>query len=89
MRGKIGNMPDPVLSADQKVILTVEEEFCKGCGLCVRVCPRQALAQVDRINSRGFHPVALVRPEACTACAQCALMCPDACITIVRRRVRA
>lgn len=65
-----------------RVILTVQEEFCKGCGLCVRVCPKNALEQVPRINSRGFHPVALLRPEDCTACAQCAIMCPDACITI-------
>jgi len=68
-----------------RVVLTVDEEFCKGCGLCVRVCPRHALEQIAGINSRGFHPAALVRPEDCTACAQCALMCPDACITIVKR----
>lgn len=69
-----------------RVVLTVDEEFCKGCGLCVGVCPRHALEQVERINSRGFHPAALVRPDDCTACAQCAIMCPDACITIVTRK---
>jgi 2-oxoglutarate ferredoxin oxidoreductase subunit delta len=54
-----------------RVVLTVDEEFCKGCGLCVRVCPRHALEQIAGINSRGFHPASLV--------------CPDACITIVKR----
>lgn len=67
-----------------KVRLTVDEEMCKGCGLCVLACDRQAIALVEHINSRGFHPAGLVRPQECTGCAQCALMCPDACITILK-----
>jgi len=66
-----------------RVTITVDEEMCKGCGLCVAVCPRHAIRPAEHINSRGFHPVCLMDPEECTACAQCALMCPDACIRIV------
>jgi 2-oxoglutarate ferredoxin oxidoreductase subunit delta len=67
-----------------RVTIIVDEEHCKGCGLCVDVCPHQALALAAHINSRGFHPAALVAPEKCTACAQCALMCPDACMKILK-----
>jgi len=64
--------------------IVVNEVFCKGCSLCVQVCPRQAMALAPRLGERGFHPAHLARPEDCTGCAQCALMCPDACITITR-----
>lgn len=67
-----------------RVTIIVDEELCKGCRLCVAVCPRQAMQLADHINSRGFHPASLVNPDDCTGCAQCALMCPDAAIRIVK-----
>lgn len=67
-----------------RVTLIIDEELCKGCGLCVTVCPRRAMGLAVHINSRGFHPAALLQPDRCTGCAQCALMCPDACITILK-----
>ena len=67
-----------------RVKLTVDEEICKGCGLCILVCPLHAMGESKQINTRGFHPAELARPDECTACAQCALMCPDVCIRIVR-----
>ena len=66
-----------------RIVLTVQEEFCKGCGLCVDACPQHAMQLRERIDSRGFHPARLGNPDACTGCAQCAAMCPDACIRIV------
>jgi 2-oxoglutarate ferredoxin oxidoreductase subunit delta len=67
-----------------RIVLTVQEEFCKGCGLCVDFCPQHAMQLQERMDSRGFHPAHLADPERCTGCAQCAVMCPDACIRIVR-----
>ena len=67
-----------------RVSIIIEEEICKGCGLCVNACPRSAMHLANHINSRGFHPAALLAPDKCTACAQCALMCPDVCISILK-----
>jgi len=67
-----------------RAVVVIDEEICKGCGLCVSVCGRSAMGFAQKINSRGFHPAFLLRPEECTGCAHCALMCPDACITILR-----
>ena len=67
-----------------RITVTIDEEICKGCGLCVEVCPRKAMAFASGINTRGFHPASVLAPESCTGCTQCALMCPDACIRIVR-----
>ena len=60
----------------------VLERFCKGCGLCVPVCPRDILYLAEEVDRRGVH-VVTVHPEIeCTACANCAVMCPDAALEI-------
>jgi len=70
----------------RRIMITIDEDICKGCGLCIDVCPQKAMGFAGHMNSRGFHPAVVVDPESCTGCAQCALMCPDVCITIRRSR---
>jgi 2-oxoglutarate ferredoxin oxidoreductase subunit delta len=66
-----------------KGIVRVKVVRCKGCGICVSVCPHQVLQiPVEGINEMGYAPVAVVRPAACTGCAMCALMCPDQVLTV-------
>lgn len=62
--------------------LTIAQETCKGCGLCINVCPKQLLALSSEINSRGYHPIAMTDAEKCIGCAFCARMCPDAVIKV-------
>lgn len=65
------------------VKLTINEELCKGCGLCVRACPKQVLEICKtKLNAKGYHPAALADAEACIACASCARTCPDVVIRI-------
>ena len=64
---------------------TIDREACKGCGLCVRVCPKQILEMdVKQFNQKGYSPAACVNQDACTGCAACARMCPDTAITVER-----
>ena len=63
--------------------LTFRTDLCKGCGLCVSVCPKKVLA-TDQINKKGHHPVTAVNEDACIGCAFCATMCPDCCIKVER-----
>ena len=38
--------------------LTFKTDNCKGCGLCVDVCPKKVLRlATDKINKKGHHPV--------------------------------
>lgn len=62
--------------------ITVNSNWCKGCHICVEVCPRQVLAVDEDAFLRGFHPVRVVSPEDCTICRQCELLCPDLAIIV-------
>ncbi len=63
--------------------VTFQTEQCKGCGLCVDVCPRKILTLAKKeVNSRGYHPAECTAQEQCIGCAFCARMCPDCVITV-------
>jgi 2-oxoglutarate ferredoxin oxidoreductase subunit delta len=64
-----------------KVIIS--PEYCKGCMLCVSVCPIKALRESGRLSDSGADVVEFDPDAVCTACTMCALMCPDAAIEIV------
>lgn len=66
--------------------IVVNENYCKGCGICVENCPQGVLAlDMEHITPKGYHPAALIA-EGCTGCGICAVVCPDAAITVYRIR---
>jgi 2-oxoglutarate ferredoxin oxidoreductase subunit delta len=60
----------------------IETERCKGCGLCVAVCPKKVLELASEVNTKGYFPAFRARPDDCIHCAICCNMCPDVAITI-------
>jgi len=63
----------------------IQEELCKGCGLCVRACPQRIMRlSKTKLNSKGYHPSEVGDPAKCTACASCARTCPDVAIRVER-----
>lgn len=60
----------------------VDNERCKGCGLCVAVCPKNVLEMSENVNAMGYFPVCQARPEDCIFCTLCCMMCPDVAITV-------
>lgn len=65
--------------------VTFKTDNCKGCGLCVDVCPKHLLVIAeDKINKKGHHPAEMTDMSACVGCASCAMMCPDCIITVER-----
>jgi 2-oxoglutarate ferredoxin oxidoreductase subunit delta len=66
--------------------LDVAAHRCKGCGLCVSVCPKGVLElDASLVNELGYHPVRLTDAGACTSCALCARICPDAVFAVYAR----
>ncbi|MBN1888366.1 MAG: 4Fe-4S dicluster domain-containing protein [Thermoflexales bacterium] len=66
--------------------IEIDVDRCKGCELCMAVCPKNLIVPAEFFNVRGYHPAELVDPEeACTGCGLCALMCPDVVITVYRQ----
>ncbi len=65
--------------------VTFDRDRCKGCGLCVEVCPRH-IVELDQneSNAKGYYPATVTDMSRCTGCASCAKMCPDSVITVER-----
>jgi len=66
----------------EKPKLKIDIEACKGCLLCIDICPQKVLTLSDKVNKRGSRYVILKDPEKCTKCGLCALVCPDCVIEI-------
>jgi len=63
--------------------IVINTERCKGCGLCVKVCPKNGIVISEFSNKNGYF-IAEARDGECTGCAVCAIICPEAVIEVYR-----
>ncbi len=57
--------------------ININKAMCKGCEICVLLCPTHVLDMQDfKANVADI--------EKCTACMQCELRCPDFAIEVTR-----
>lgn len=63
--------------------LEIDERRCKGCELCIDVCPKKVIVLSAKLGPSGHYP-ALFREtgDHCTACRLCVIVCPDIAITL-------
>jgi indolepyruvate ferredoxin oxidoreductase beta subunit len=59
-----------------QVTLEIIEAWCKGCDICVKMCPERCLI----LNHRQVAE--LTDPLACTGCRICEMLCPDLAIKV-------
>src|SRR5579863_8857698 len=70
--------------AKDRGLLRIDEEECKGCGLCIEACPPKVVALSERMNRYGYR-TAVYAGSGCTGCGICFLACPEpGAITVLR-----
>lgn len=62
----------------------INENLCKGCGICIARCPFKILGFAEHLTAKGIHPASMLNEEKCTSCAICAKSCPDVAIEIFK-----
>ncbi|MBU7015261.1 MAG: CoB--CoM heterodisulfide reductase iron-sulfur subunit A family protein [Theionarchaea archaeon] len=59
----------------EPIISSVDEEVCSGCGICIQVCPYQAIEKDENGKSRVIQAL-------CKGCGACGATCPQSAITM-------
>ncbi|MBW2053421.1 MAG: 4Fe-4S binding protein [Deltaproteobacteria bacterium] len=61
-------------------------ETCKGCGLCVKRCPMEAVRLVTTDEAKNkVGKIAVLEQDLCIGCGVCAFKCPTSSIVLERR----
>ena len=58
--------------------ILINSDWCKGCNICVALCPTQVLALDEQ------EKATVIALERCTLCKSCELHCPDLAIEVRR-----
>jgi 2-oxoglutarate ferredoxin oxidoreductase subunit delta len=81
------------MAAEKKVKgkIKIDRERCKGCQLCMEVCPSHRIEVDHALNKKGYVPVRFEEAvteeqKNCTGCAQCATVCPEVAIEVYRAK---
>ena len=73
----------------KKGYIVIDQTLCKGCGLCIDVCPKGLIHIAQELNLTGYYPAECKgeggeNPEGCTGCALCAVVCPEIAFEVYR-----
>ena len=76
----------------------INPDYCKGCMICVYMCPKKVYEKGDTVSQKGYVIPVVAHPDACfnadkkegekPRCTICYLMCPDHAITYVSSEVQ-
>ena len=65
-------------------MIQINKDACKGCGICIAMCPVKILEFSNDLNKIGVHyPIVLDETE-CTECENCMIYCPDFAMVVIK-----
>ena len=68
--------------------IIIDKDLCKGCYLCISVCPQRVITTSEKLNQKGYYPAKFLKngykEKKCNACTTCAIVCPDLAIEVYR-----
>jgi len=64
--------------------IKIKEGYCKGCGYCVEICPKQIFKESKKLNEKGYMVPEINETDSCTLCRKCELICPEMAINVER-----
>lgn len=62
--------------------IEIDKNLCTGCGICIKFCPKDVLAESDELNQYDNHFTEVVDKKSCIGCRRCELYCPDFAIKV-------
>jgi pyruvate ferredoxin oxidoreductase delta subunit len=54
--------PEGVITLDENLMPHIDYEYCKGCMVCVEVCPRECITEVRETEGSGGQPEPIPTP---------------------------
>lgn len=68
----------------KKGYIEINQDICKGCGICIFYCPKNMIVQSDTFNPLGYLPASFIDDKECNGCGVCAIVCPEVVIEVYR-----
>lgn len=76
--------------------LQINKDYCKGCSLCIYICPKKCYEEGEELRERSYAVPIITRQEDCIddkqlkqgkkkICELCILICPEHAIEWVEK----
>ena len=64
--------------------IIINKQKCKGCSLCIHICPKGLIKTGNNLNKMGIKPAEFKESKDCLGCTMCAIICPECCIEVYK-----
>lgn len=70
------------MEVKNKRMVQINKDACKGCGICIAMCPVKILEFSGELNHQGVRFPRIIDEGKCTECENCVIYCPDFAIVV-------